>query len=258
MLSPATAVADAVVPLPSVLDFTDGQNGPAIALGGGLDIGSAYAGADEIAFTVEPVIALHYRLGDHLLFWENLSLGWRSALTRRLFVQAGLAYEDGLDPDDSDDGQLNGIAKRDAEATAFAEMRYSDDGSWRTWVGARIMGGEAEYGVSGELSAGQAFGTSDGLGLEGSIYTSFGNDAFVNRDFGINASEAVSSGLAETVLPGGFTAFGIEMIYRMALAKNLQLIAEGGMTFYSSGIKRSPITRQDYEAEIGLAAVYLF
>jgi len=88
------AVADgrtdaALVPLPSVLDFTRG-GGFGVALGASVEYESAYDGADETEFEVEPAGAVHYRKGDHLFFWEGTELGWRGRLADVWLVQAGI------------------------------------------------------------------------------------------------------------------------------------------------------------------------
>lgn len=255
----SSVLAEAIVPLPSVLDFTEGKDGWGIALGASVGYEPAYDGSDEYEFEIEPAGAIQYRDGDHLVFWEGVELGWRSALNRRLFMQAGMRYESGLEPGDSDDGRLNGIATRDSHVAGFVEARFSSNGSWRHWVGGRIVGGEADFGVFGLIAAGKAMGNkSDGTGLEAFMFASFGNDAYLNKDFGVSASDAAGSGLTETNLPGGFRSSGFTVIYRSNDDDNIQLILEAGMEFYASAIKSSPVTREDYEAEISLAAVYRF
>jgi hypothetical protein len=79
---------EALVPLPSVLDFTGGD-GWGVALGVSAEYESAYDGADETELEVEPAGAVHYRKGDHLFFWEGFELGWRGRLADVWLVQAG-------------------------------------------------------------------------------------------------------------------------------------------------------------------------
>ena len=123
----------ALVPLPSVLDFTRGD-GFGVALGAGVEYESAYDGADEHELEVEPAGAVHYRNGDHLFFWEGFELGWRGRLADHWLVQAGARYEDGLEPDDSDDGNLDGIEPRDSHVVGFLEVRRGLGQDWRNWV----------------------------------------------------------------------------------------------------------------------------
>ena len=95
-VSPALAKdtsEQALVPLPSVLDFTQGD-GFGVALGVGVEYEGAYDGSDETELEVEPAGAVHYRKGDHLFFWEGMELGWRGRLADVWLVQAGIRNED--------------------------------------------------------------------------------------------------------------------------------------------------------------------
>ena len=64
--------------------------------------------------------------------------------------------------------------------------------------------------------------------------------------------------MAETELDGGYRSFAINFIDRRNLSKHWQLFTQAGYEKYSSDISDSPIARNDYEAEIGLSAIYVF
>lgn len=136
----AEPTTEALVPLPSILDFTDGD-GWGVALGASVEYENAYDGADETELEVEPAGAVHYRKGDHLFFWEGMELGWRGRLADVWLVQAGIRNEGGLEPDDSEDGNLDGILPRDSHVVGFLEVRRAVGEDWRNWVAARLMGG---------------------------------------------------------------------------------------------------------------------
>lgn len=249
---------DALVPLPSVLDFSRGD-GFGAALGAGIEYESAYDGADEREFEVEPAGAVHYRKGDYLFFWEGFELGWRGRLADRWLVQAGARYEDGLEPDDSEDGNLDGIAARDSHVVGFLEVRRGFGPDWRNWVAARVMGGPSDFGWLGVVAAGHRFGRQlDGTGTEVYAFLTFGTDDFINKDFGVTASDAATSGLPETALDGGYRSAGIQQLHRRYLTRRLHAIAQAGVEFYSSEIGDSPIARAGYEYELGLALVWHF
>lgn len=257
-LSSGYAVAAPLVPLPSVPDYTRGA-GWGLALGVGVEYEAAYDGSDEYEFEVEPAGAVQWRRGNHLLFWEGMELGWRGRLQGRWLAQAGLRYEDGLEPDDSDEGRLDGIAERDDHLVGFAEVRYGLAESWRTWVAGRVMAGESDFGVLGVLAAGARLqDRDDGLGTEAYVYATLGSSAFINKDFGITAADAASSGLAETDLDGGYRSVGIELIDRRKITDHIELILKAGAELYHSDIQDSPIARNDYEAEVGASLVYHF
>lgn len=248
----------ALVPLPSVLDFTQGE-GFGIALGAGVEYESAYDGADETELAVEPAGAVHYRSGNHLFFWEGMELGWRSRVADVWLVQAGIRNEGGLEPDDSEDGKLKGIQPRDSHVVGFLEVRRGLGGDWRNWVAARVMGGPRDFGLLGVLAAGRRFGQQlDGTGTEVYGFVTFGDDNFINKDFGVTAADAAGSGLRQTTLSGGYRSTGIQLVHRRHLTRKLHAIAQAGVEFYSSDIGNSPIARKDNEFEVSLALVWQF
>ncbi|NNE62845.1 MAG: MipA/OmpV family protein, partial [Gammaproteobacteria bacterium] len=65
----------ALVPLPSVDDFTKGNDGWAFGLGLGVEYVSAYEGSDEFGFEVDPAGAVQWRSGDDIVFWAGEALG---------------------------------------------------------------------------------------------------------------------------------------------------------------------------------------
>jgi MipA family protein len=249
---------EALVPLPSILDFTDGD-GWGVALGVGVEYENAYDGADETELEVEPAGAVHYRKGDHLFFWEGMELGWRGRLADVWLVQAGIRNEGGLEPDDSEDGNLDGILPRDSHVVGFLEVRRAVGDDWRNWVAARLMGGPSDFGVLGVVAAGRRFGQQlDGTGTELYGFMTFGTDKFINKDFGVTAADSVGSGLPVTALSGGYRSTGVQLVHRRHLTRKLHAIAQAGVEFYSSDIGDSPIARSDTEFELSLALVWRF
>lgn len=254
----AEPTTEALVPLPSILDFTDGD-GWGIALGVSAEYESAYDGADETELEVEPAGAVQYRKGDHLFFWEGTELGWRGRLADVWLVQAGIRDEGGLEPDDSEDGNLDGILPRDSHIVGFLEVRRAVGEEWRNWVAARLMGGPSDFGVLGVVAAGRRFGQQlDGTGTELYGFMTFGTDKFINKDFGVTAADAVGSGLPVTALSGGYRSTGVQLVHRRHLTRKLHAIAQAGVEFYSSDIGDSPIARKDTEFEVSLALVWRF
>lgn len=248
----------ALVPLPSVLDFTNGD-GFGAALGIGVEYEGAYDGSDETELEVEPAGGVHYRKGNHLFFWEGMELGWRGRLADVWLVQAGLRNEGGLEPDDSKKGRLNGIKPRDGHVVGFLEVRRGFGDDWRHWVGARLMGGPSDFGMLGVLAAGHRFGQQvDGTGTEIYGFMTFGTAKFINKDFGVTSADALTSGLRQTTLSGGYRSTGLQLVHRRNLTGNLHAIAQAGVERYSSAIAKSPIARQESEFELSLALVWRF
>lgn len=254
----AEPTTEALVPLPSVLDFTDGD-GWGVALGASVEYENAYDGADETELEVEPAGAVHYRKGDHLFFWEGMELGWRGLLADNWLAQAGIRNEGGLEPDDSEDGNLAGIAERDSHVVGFLEVRRGIGDSWRNWIAARLMGGPSDFGTLGVLAAGHRFGDQvDGTGTEIYAFMTFGDSQFLDKDFGVTAADARTSRLPRYELDGGYRSTGVQLVHRRDLTDNIQAIAQAGLERYSSDIADSPIAREDYEFELSLALVWAF
>ena len=69
---------------------------------------TAYDGSDEYELELDPAGAIQWRNGNDLFFWEGMEIGWRGLRNQRSLLQAGIRYEDGLEPDESDDGRLDG------------------------------------------------------------------------------------------------------------------------------------------------------
>jgi outer membrane scaffolding protein for murein synthesis (MipA/OmpV family) len=247
-----------LVPLPSIPDYTRGS-GWGVALGVGVEYESAYDGSDEYEFEFEPAGALQWRTDNHLFFWEGIELGWRSRIADRWLVQLAGRYEGGREADDSDDGRLDGLEDRDDVLVGVAEVRWTFSDDWRNWIGARLMGGNSDFGWLGVAAAGHRFGSVlDGTGTEAFLFSTFGNSDFINRDFGVTAAESVTSGLPATDLDGGYRSLGLTLIDRRYLIDHVQIISQAGIELYSSDIQDSPITRQDYELEFGISIVYHF
>lgn len=247
-----------LVPLPSVFDFTRG-GGWGAALGVGFEHEGAYDGSDEYESGVEPAGAVHWRNGNHLLFWEGIELGWRGLTAKDWLVQAGARYEEGLEPDDSKDGRLKGFVKRDAHVVGFLEFRRAIGRDWRNWIGARTLGGASDFGWLGVLAAGRRFGSQlDGTGTELYAFSTFGNSTFITKDFGVTKADAAGSGLRETKLDGGYRSTGLQVIDRRPLTPRIHVITSAGVEYYSSDIKRSPVARKGHEIEAGISIVYQF
>jgi outer membrane scaffolding protein for murein synthesis (MipA/OmpV family) len=198
----------ALVPLPSVDDFTRGEDGFSFGLGLGVEYESAYEGSDEFGFEVDPAGAVQWRRGDDIFYFAGEALGWRGLRADKWLFDAAVAFDEGREESDSDDG------------------RFGD--------------------------------RSDGSGSELGIVAVYHDSDRANRDFGVNAAQSVASGLAETHLSGGFRSVGVNYTYRSFINANWQIFGEVLYEHFSSDVRRSPIAREDFEAEVGIGFIYMF
>ncbi|MCK7544629.1 MipA/OmpV family protein [Marinobacter bryozoorum] len=247
----------ALVPLPSLEDFTRGEDGWGFGLGLGVEYESAYEGSDEFGFEASPAGAVQWRRGDNIFYWAGEALGWRGLRSDTWLLQASVGFEEGREESDSDDGRLDGLGDTDEGAEFVLQARRAFDADWRYWLDGRIVA--SENGNLGIVGVGRRFGEQkDGTGSELSIVAVFHDSDLANEQFGVDPSQAAASGLSETDLSGGFRSIGANYNYRAYINDNWQVFGEVLYEHYSSDIADSPIARNDYEAEVGVGFIYVF
>lgn len=255
----ARAEAEApLFPLPFTPDFTRGA-GWGFALGLGIEYENAYVGSDEYEFELDPAGAVQWRAGNHLFSWEGLELSWITRLEDRWFVGVDLGLDGEREASDSDDGRLDGLDERDDEFTATGELRYALDGDWRNYVGTRVSVGDSDFGALAFLFTGHRFSSrQDGGGTEAFLYSTFANGRNLNFDFGVSASEAVASGLAETDFDSGYRSSGLRLVDRRFIGRHVQIVSGFELQYFGSEVQDSPIAREDFAVEAELAVLFHF
>lgn len=247
----------ALVPLPSIEDFTRGKDGWSFGLGLSVDYESAYEGSDEYGFEANPAGAVQWRRGDDIFYWAGQALGWRGLRSNTWLFQAALALDEGREESDSDDGRLNGLGDTDEGIELVLQARRAFDADWRYWLDGRVVTGE--NGSLGIFGMGRRFGDkNDGTGSEIGIVAVFHDSKRANNDFGVNAAQSAASGLKETQLSGGFRSIGFNYNYRNYINRNWQIFGEVLYERFSSDIADSPIARSNYEAEVEIGFIYVF
>ena len=254
--APGARAQDALIPLPSVQDFTRG-GGFGLALGGSFEYAPAYEGANQYDRDWKGAGAIQWRRDNHLLFLEArqngkaAELGWRGLLGERLFAQAGLQRVPGREARDSKYGLLDALDPFDKTYVGFAEARMALARDWKNWIGARLQTKNNNYGTLGSLSYGHRImgEGKDGTGIEAILFVTFADGDHLNRDFGVSAEEAQRSGadnpLTETDIGGGYRSIGAKFIFRRYLNDHWHFIGEGGAEAYHGHISNSPVTLED-------------
>lgn len=247
----------ALVPLPSVDDFSRGDDGWAFGLGLGVEYESAYEGSDEYETEIEPAGAVQWRNSDDVFFWAGEALGWRGLRADTWLLEAVVGFEEGREEGDSDDGHLDGLGDGEEGTELLLQVRHAFDADWRYWLDGRVVTGD--NGSFGLLGVGRRFGDqNDGTGHEIAIAVVFQDSDYANKDFGVDAGQSIASGLDETYLSGGFRSIGINYNYRQYISKNWQVFGEAVYERYSDDIEDSPIARNNYEASVGGGFIYVF
>lgn len=245
----------ALVPLPSIPDFTDGD-GWGFGLGLSVEYETAYEGSDEFEFEVDPAGGIQWRTGDHMLFWAGEALGWRTLQGSWLF-QASVGYEEAREESDSSDGRLDGLGKSSSGVVFLLEARHALTDDWRYFLDGRVLAGE--IGTLGIFGAGTCLACRpDGTGWEVGAVVTFHDGKFANRDFGVTAQQSINSGLPETDVDSGYRSVGFNVNYRRYLNRNWQVFGEALYERFGGAISDSPIARNNYEAEVGIGVLYVF
>jgi MipA family protein len=247
----------ALVPLPSVDDFTRGHDGWGFGIGMGIEYESAYEGSDEFGFEVQPAGGVQWRKGNDVFFWAGEALGWRGLRADTWLLEAAVGFDEGRKEGDSDDGRLNGLGDAEESAELVLQARFALDAEWRHWLVGRVVTGR--NGSLALFGVGRRFGDrTDGSGSELNIVAVFHNSKFANQGFGINAQQALASGLPQTELSGGLRSIGLDYVYRLNINRNWQIVGEALYERFSGEVRASPIARSSYEAEVGIGFVYRF
>lgn len=247
----------ALVPLPSLDDFTKGNDGWAFGLGLGVEYETAYEGSDEFGLEIQPAGALQWRRGDNIFYFAGEAFGWRGLRSNGWLLEALLGFEEGREESDSDEGHLDGLGQQEEGFELVLQARRAFSSDWRYWlVGRVVTGGDGNLGLFG---VGRRFGEqSDGTGSELNVVAVFHDSEYANKGFGIDAMQANASGLNATDLSGGIRSIGIDYSYRYYINENWQIFGEALFEYFSSEVRESPIARSNYETEVGIGFIYLF
>jgi outer membrane protein len=255
-LANAEVTRNPLVPLPSIDDFTNGD-GWGFGLGLGVEYETAYEGSDEFGFEIDPAGSVQWRTGNHIFFWAGEAIGWRTLVKDSWLFQTSLGYEEGRAEGDSKDGRLKGLGESSSGGELLLEVRHALGGDWRYFLDGRVATGN--MGTLGIFGAGTCLGCqANGTGWETGAVATFHNGKRANRDFGVTAQQSINSGILETYVDSGFRSLGLNINYRRYLNENWQIFGEALYERFGSNVADSPISRNNYEAEIGIGFIYVF
>ena len=252
----ATEAKTPLIPLPSIDDFTNGD-GWGAGLGLGVEYESAYEGSDEFELEVDPAGGVQWRTGQHIFFWAGEAIGWRTLVKDSWLIQTTFGYEEGREEGDSEDGRLDGLGESSSGGIVLLEVRHAIGEDWRYFLDARISTGK--IGTLGIFGVGTCLGCQpNGTGWEVGAAVTFHDSEFANHGFGVDTQQSTDSGIPETDVDSGYRSYGFNVNYGYYLNKSWKVFGEALYEHYGNAVSDSPISRNNYETEIGIGLIYAF
>lgn len=247
----------ALVPLPSVDDFTKGNDGWAVGLGLGVEYETAYEGSDEFGLEAQPAGSVQWKNGDDIYYFAGEAFGWRGLRDEKWLLGVLMGFEEGRAEGDSEEGWLKGLGEQEEGFELVFQARRAFSSDWRHWlVGRVVTGGDGNLALFG---VGRRFGNQlDGSGHEVNVVAVFHDSEYANKGFSVDAMQAQTSGLPTTMLSSGLRSIGVDYSFRHNMNENWQIFGEALFEYYSSDVQESPIARSNYETEVGISVIYVF
>ena len=138
--------------------------------------------SQEFGFEANPAGAVQWRRGKDIFYFAGEALGWRSIRADTWFFDVAVAFDEGREESDSDDGRLDGLGDSEEGTEVVLQVRRALDANWRYWLDGRVVTGD--NGTLGLFGAGRRFGDrGDGTGSELSVVAVYHDGDRANADF---------------------------------------------------------------------------
>ncbi|MBU0751307.1 MAG: MipA/OmpV family protein [Gammaproteobacteria bacterium] len=186
----------------------DGLHG---SLGLGVGVRPAYEGASDKKTRIMPNINLFY--GD-TLFLTGMMAGanlWKHTTAQGLSINAGplLALRRGRD--EGDNAGLAGLGDIDRSLDVGGFVRFRK-GGWQARADIRKDVSNGDGGTTVNLSAGYGMPVAQKLRLRANLDTTWASAAYANTFYGIDATQAANSGLAQYEAGSGIKSVGASLM----------------------------------------------
>jgi outer membrane protein len=245
--------------MPSLLNFAC-KKGWALPLG----VGAEYEGKSDASKNYEaefePIAMLHFSTESTQFFIEGVENGVRHFASDNFLFSLAVRFEHGRKESD-DPSFLKGLGDIEDELMGVAEARYSLIGDYGTWIGGRSMVGDNDIGQLHIAVVGLGVPRmSKKFDFELLLWSTWASSAFLNRDFGVTASQSQSSGYEQYSAKSGHRALGAGLFTRIDMTERWKALSEINYESYNSRFDNSPIVKKgrnsEYEANISI--VYVF
>lgn len=189
------------------------------------------------------------------LDWGDVSLSTDDGLTWDAFKGNGfsagpyISYLQGRNAD----GELRGLRDVRDMADVGAFVQYAPDDFWRVFaaVGQAVGGAGGQGGMLGKV--GGEIGYPLGMGIIGSnnLTLHFADARQSQTFFGVNAKEALASGIDRYSAGGGLQNFSLSQNIQVPLGNNWSLVASASWIRLVNSAANSSIVRQRGEVNQG-------
>ena len=248
------------LPLPSLEEYSEG--GWNFAIGVEVGYGPEFKGSDENDFEILPAFSLGYEQDQTEFYLEGIgepAIGVRWTSDSNWMLGIGLMYEFGREEDDGD--ALEGMGDEDDAVLVVLESQLAFSEEWNWWIGGKVMIGDSDKGAAGELSIGRRIETAiEGMEFEIVGFATFGNDDFLQGEFGVDAEQAERSEYELYEVDSGFRSMGLSLGLEYEINERWLLAIEFGFEKFSDDIGDSPLVKagSDSALELGMSLMYNF
>lgn len=216
-----------------------------------------YMGAKDNKVSAMILPTFNYKLDP----WQRVfisideGLGYGYKLTNNLEIGGGLAYRKGRDS--SDAAILAGLDDVDPTLAYSAFAKYKLDKNYR--FGIQITKGidESNDGMSTELFAGYARMLTDKTGIDLFVNTKYGDDTFMEQNFGVSAADATGFRSAYKA-EAGFYKANLRASVNHSLGGPHSLTAFTNYSMLLGDAKDSSVVEDDKGFTVGAGYTYRF
>jgi len=244
--------------MPSLLNFAC-KKGWALPIGFEVEHGGKTDASKNYETAVEPVAMLHLSTKSTQFFIEGVENGIRHFASDDFLFSLAARYEHGRKESD-DPSFLKGLGNIKDEWMGVIEARYSLIGDYDVWVGGRSMVGDKDIGQLHIAVVGLGVPRmSKKVDFELLLWSTWASSAFLNRDFGVTASQSQSSSYDQYSAKSGHRAVGAGLFTRIDFTDRWKAVSEINYESYNSRLNKSPIVKEgrnsEYEANVSIVYV---
>lgn len=229
------AEAEAAVPIQSEGGGQE-QDGDHIAIGAGAAYMPAYRGSDKYRF--QPLPAIDIKIDRFFVNFQD-GIGANLFDSESVTVGVGLTPADGYRKKDAPPG----IGKLSMGLGARGFVKFRQFGFEATLGTTKILAGSTK-GALVDASLSYPVMISEKLMLNPSIGTTYGDKKHNNRYFGVNAQQALASGLPQFRAGSGFIDAKADLGLQYRLTDRIGVGVVGGVTTLLGDVKDSPIVKR--------------